>query len=519
MEKKGCARARLLTFAVIFYRPKKKKTHIIIIIIITSFNIYLLSTDNDDTLTRSVAIARPTSVGAVLGGGNVRVVDDDVIDKESYFSAALRNNVTGKPKAEEHGRPSSCNWSPTQLRPVPAFYPLERSSRFVQDELSTVVSRVSEAHRLLSIHAVYCNETATASLLTCENVEMHLSLWKTCGEKQDGIVVEIQRRKGDSIAFHRYSRCILDAAAGEIDIQNNIDKNGDDIDVVYSKKVNRLLSIETPKKEGTEIEDAIRAIEIAHGLLMKDRMDARQLGLESLCLLTDPKKTGITTAVISSRVVLLGTAQDFDPMHNVVPEEGKIMYDEVPFQEIRQTLLSLIQFRRIGDTDEFDNADDESEEEEHITILHNLALAVLANSLDVIENEDLLMLSESSYSSAPEEEVPSGNRRRLDTSESISDRFLEEAQDCAGEKSEIMKTLISELGKAGSKPHNACLSAKCIGSLCRASEKAKSKAKELGAKNVVQTALDVGTRTHLKLERECDKVLTTLTAPSQQIEE
>jgi len=281
--------------------------------------------------------------------------------------------------------------------------------------------------------------------------------------------------------------------------------------------VHRLLSLETPKNAGTETEDAIRAVEIAHGLLMKDRMDARQLGLESLCLLTDPKKTGVMTAVISSRVVLLGTTQDLDPLSNVVPEEGTIMYDEVPFQEIRQTLLSLIQFRRIGDADEFDHGINESEEEEHITILHNLALAVLANALDVIENEDMLVFGES-YSTTPEE-VSSGNRNRLDTSESISERFLEDAQECSGENREIMKTLISELGKAGSKPHNACLSAKCIGSLCRASEKARNRAKELGAKNVVQTALDVGTRTHLKLELECGKVLTTLTAPTQQNEE
>merc|ERR1712224_297374 len=258
---------------------------------------------------------------------------------------------------------------------------------------------------------------------------------------------------------------------------------------------------------GTETENAIIAVEIAHGLLMKDRMDARQLGLESLCLLTDPKKTGITTALIASRVVLLGTAQHIDINNSTAPEEG-LMCDEAPFQEIRQTILSLIRFRRIGDAEEFDESEG-LQEEEHITILHNLALAVLANALDVIENEDMLMLGE--FSNTPEE-VPSGNRSRLDTSESISERFLEDAQVSAGENREILKTLISELGKAGSKPHNACLSAKCIGSLCRASEKARSRAKELGAKTVVQTALDVGTRTHLKLERECDKVLTTLTS-------
>ena len=463
---------------------------------------------------RSVSIARPPSLGGSTTGLR-SAAPSDVIDKSSYFAAAVTSSkldskkltvsTTSTSSLDSSSSSSKSNWSPTQLRPVPAFYPLERSSRFVEDELTTVVGRVSEANRLLSVHAVYCNETATASLLTHENVEMHLSLWKTSG-KQEGIVIEIQRRKGDSIAFHRYSRTILDAAVGELDIQDHIEKNGEDIDVVYSKKV--LLSLETPKDAGTETENAIIAVEIAHGLLMKDRMDARQLGLESLCLLTDPKKTGITTALISSRVVLLGTAQDIES-DNSTPETEALMCDETPFQEIRQTILSLIQFRRIGDADEFDETQDSSEEEEHITVLHNLALAVLANALDVIENEDILVEGQSSVSSAPEEVY--GNRCRLDTSESISERFLEDSLECS-DNHEIMKTLISELGKAGMKPHNACLSAKCIGSLCRASDKARNRAKELGAKTVVQTALDVGTRTHLKLERECDKVLTTLTS-------
>jgi hypothetical protein len=331
---------------------------------------------------------------------------------------------------------------------------------------------------------------------------MHLSLWKTSG-KQEGIVIEIQRRKGDSIAFHRYSRCILDAAAGELDIHDHVEKNGDDIDAVFSRKVQRLLTLETPKDSRSEAENAVIAIEIAHGLIMKDRIDARQLGLESLCLLTDPKKTGPTTALIASRVVLLGSAQVIDSDNNAVPEEA-LLCDETPFQEIRQALLSLIQFRRIGEADDFADEEEASEESEYITVLHNLALAVLANALDVIADEEL----ESTLSPDPEE-VHVG-RARLDTSESISERFLEDSLECS-DNHEIMKTLISELGKAGMKPHNACLSAKCIGSLCRASEKARKRAKELGAKNVVQTALEVGTRTHLKLERECSKVMSSLT--------
>jgi len=455
---------------------------------------------------RSVSIARPTSLA---GPGLRSAAPSDVIDKSSYFAAAVEASKVDSKKprvltSSVDNSSSTSNWSPTELRHVPAFYPLERSSRFVENELADVVVRVSEANRLLSVHAVYCNETATATLLTIENVEMHLSLWKTSG-KQEGIVIEIQRRKGDSIAFHRYSRCILDAAAGELDIHDHVEKNGDDIDAVFSRKVQRLLTLESPKDSKSEAENAIIAIEIAHGLIMKDRIDARQLGLESLCLLTDPKKTGFTTAVIASHVVLLGSAQNLD-RNNSSPEEG-LMCDETPFQEIRQALLSLIQFRRIGDADDFEQDEESSEESEHITVLHNLALAVLANALVVIADEDL----ESSLSSAPEE-VPAG-RSRIDTSESISEQFLEDSLGCSDNR-EIMKTLISELGKAGMKPHNACLSAKCIGSLCKASEKARKRAKELGAKNVVQTALDVGTRTHLKLERECSKVMSSLTRTS-----
>jgi len=366
----------------------------------------------------------------------------------------------------------------------------------VKHDLADVVERIAEANRLLSIHAVYCNENATATLFTCENVEMHLSLWEASGD-EEGIVVELQRRKGDSIFFHRYSRCILDTAAGELDIKEQVKENGDDIDSIFAKKLQRSLTLDPPIDSKSESENAVIALEIANGLIKKDRIDARQLGLESLCLLTDPKKTGYTTAVIASRVVLLGSARDID--YNANPEEA-LLIDETPFQEIRQALLSLIQFRRIGEDD--DLADEETDESEHMTALHNLALAVLANALDVIGDDDM-----DSVSSDPD--ISSG-RARLDTSESISERFLEDSLEFS-ENREIMKTLISELGKAGMKPHNACLSAKCIGSLCKASEKARKRAKELGAKNVVQTALEVGTKTHLKLERECNKIMSSLT--------
>eukprot|EP00934_Nitzschia_sp_Nitz4_P004251 Nitzschia sp. Nitz4//scaffold15_size197535//37208//38900//NITZ4_001561-RA/size197535-processed-gene-0.287-mRNA-1//-1//CDS//3329537664//4241//frame0 len=452
---------------------------------------------NDSWGVKSVAmmspaaeIARPMSLAGVSRPKN------DVIDKQTYFGAAIKSE---KPQNLD----VQSNWTPSKLRPVPAFYPLERSTRVIEDTLEDVVARVSEANRVLSIHAVYCNDTATASLLTAEHVEMQLSLWKTGTEELPAIAVELQRRKGDSIIFHRYSRYILDAAVGDFDAQEHVESNGEDFNLVYSKKVQRILTVE-PAESASEVDNAIVAIEIAHGLLMRDRMDARQLGLESLCLLTDPNKTGETTALMASRVVLLGSVHDPE-----AENEGDILYDEGPFQEIRQTILSLVQLRRIGEADEFgEPAALQSEEDAHMTILHNLALAVLANALDVIEDDD-------DDSSMLEQSSDRAMRNRLNSASSICDSFLEEAEEFSGDK-EIIKTLISELGKAGDKPHNACLSAKCIGSLCRASDKARRRAKDLGAKTVVQTALEVGTRTHLKLEKECMKVMTSLRNVTQE---
>jgi len=483
------------------------------------------------------AIPRPTSfAGSAKYRGSSSL---DVIDKESHLSTAVRTDFSHKtksdvPNTKGKSSSSSITWFPTQLQPIPPFYPLERSSRLVEEDVSIVVERISEANRLLSIRATYCNETATASLLTSENVEMRLSLWNktkfsTGNQQQEkGIVIEIQRCKGDSFVFHRYSRYILDAAAeGLFGIQNRIKQNaGEDIiDVAYiGNNVHQLVSLQeaSTNKMNAETEimdDAVSALEITHGLLMKDRIDSRQLGLENLCSLTDPKNTRIPTALVASRAVLLGTttaAAAYDLRPSSINNEGLMMNDDSLFQEIRHTLLSSIQLSsRISDgDDEFDEMDDNQskvEDEAHITRMRNLALVVLANALHLIANEDLSVLDQQSSlsSTLEEDEVPSSENRtsHFDDSKGILERFLE----YSGENNcDVMKILITEVGKARSNPHNAWLSAKSIGSLCRASTTARNRAKELGANSIFHAALDVGTGTHFKLERECDNVLATL---------
>ena len=437
----------------------------------------------------------------------------EVIDRDEF-----------KPKAELTKRkPNGEVWLPRKLRPVPAFYPLEKSTRLVEDDSAPVVAdRLSERLRTLSVYAIYDDESATASLLTSENVEMHLSLWQTPAHSmQQGVLVELQRRKGDSITFHRYSRSILDAAVAEDIVRDIMISPADDI--VYSRKVQRLLAMELGNQDGQEHENAIIAIEIAHSLLMKDRMDARQLGLESLCLLTDPSKTGQIAATLTAHVVLLGSTQGVNVPGVTPPEDSaadSIMMNEGPFQEIREAVLSLVQFSRIGEED-LDEATADvdrmevSYDKEQMTLLHNLALAVLANALDVIEQKDRTD-DDDDDDDEPEDTKPRARLRTSSTTD-VAEEFMNASKSSSSK--EIMSTLISELGKAQDKPHDAHLSAKCIGSLCRASAKAKRRAKELGAKQVVATALEVGVKSHLKLETECKKVATVLNAPTHEEED
>ena len=79
---------------------------------------------------------------------------DDVIDKASFFKSAP------EPLEAEQKRPKSA-WVCASLRPVPAFYPLEKSSRFVDDEKDNVTERLSECLRVLSVQAIYNNETVS----------------------------------------------------------------------------------------------------------------------------------------------------------------------------------------------------------------------------------------------------------------------------------------------------------------------------------------------------------------------
>jgi len=375
------------------------------------------------------------------------------------------------------------NWrvEDSGVRHVPSYYPLEKTSRFVEGvRPSEIASRISDCCRIMSVQALFDNSTATAELKTSEHVEMHISLWHA-DDHPNCTIVEAQRRKGCSLTYHKYCRNLLDAAEGEFDV-NRFERIDD-------SHIREVIQTEELAESKSEAENSLLALEIASSLLKKDRMDARQIGMESLCLLTDPSKAGMKTALFASRAVLFGTIQD-ESMDNdqFLPED----------LGVREAVLSLVQFGRMGeyggDFKEGNDSDSEDEPDDDVqfnSLLHNLALAVLANALDVLENNGTNL-------SPKEDSKPSA----------VANEFLEETIKISNR--ELLSTLLNVLGKAESKPHDAYLSAQCLRSLFQASKKARHKARDMNAKEIVNTALDVGRRTHVKLQTETENVMREL---------
>jgi len=241
-----------------------------------------------------------------------------------------------------------------------------------------------------------------------------------------------------------------------------------------------------PKSDGN---DSLLALEIAASLIKKDRMDARRLGLESLCFLTDPSRTGAQTALMASRVVLFGSMQNEDD-----DDDLEFLNDDLG---VREAILSLVQFGELNEqggvcqeiSDSSDDDGNDHTQEKFNALLHNLALAVLANALEVHES---YVNESSSDSKSPEN----------------TNTFLEESYDISHR--ELIDSLLKVLGQAESKPHDACLSAQCLRPLLQASKKARRKARDMNAKKIVATALEVGQRTHVKLQTETENVMRQL---------
>mmetsp|Transcript_39091 Transcript_39091/g.84298 ORF Transcript_39091/g.84298 Transcript_39091/m.84298 type:complete len:723 (+) Transcript_39091:638-2806(+) len=275
-------------------------------------------------------------------------------------------------------------------------------------------------------------------------------------------------------------------------------------------------------------EKALKALNMAASLIKKDRVDARRLGMESLVLLTDPLRAGMETAKIASRVVLLGSANDNSAAMGNDEDDVDALFDESAGLGIREAILEMI----MSDNDAEETMDSEDDlfggiEKEFTDSLFNLCLTVLSNALHAIEASVKAGAAPPSNTAAPsnnhirqDDDIdddrkpspcdslsnsPGGARRRAATEPSVlpsgvPKQFIEDTSSAFG--CDVLSSLIRILGQAKTNPHDAYHSARCLGVLfkgCGNSHKARAR-KDLDAKRIIAAALEVGSRSHAKLE-------------------
>eukprot|EP00578_Thalassiosira_sp_NH16_P012973 CAMPEP_0181118976 /NCGR_PEP_ID=MMETSP1071-20121207/23361_1 /TAXON_ID=35127 /ORGANISM="Thalassiosira sp., Strain NH16" /LENGTH=736 /DNA_ID=CAMNT_0023203503 /DNA_START=536 /DNA_END=2746 /DNA_ORIENTATION=+ len=257
-----------------------------------------------------------------------------------------------------------------------------------------------------------------------------------------------------------------------------------------------------PPTEDTK-DKAMKALNMAASLIRKDRVDARRLGMESLVLLTDPLRAGVETAMIASRVVLLGSASE--ETHFADDDGIDALFDESSGLGIRETILEMI----MTDGEEKTTGDEDSHggfelfEKEFTDSIFNLCLTVLSNALHTIE-ESVKMSPGEIAQQAQDEQSDDGDRkpsprRRAATEPAVSKKFIDETKSAFGV--DVLSSLIRILGQARTNPHDAYHSARCLGVLfkgCGNSHKARAR-RDLDAKRIISAALEVGSRSHAKL--------------------
>jgi len=482
--------------------------------------------------------------------------------EQHHLESSSKNKQSNLPPALTSTSSSYWYNHPMELKSIPDYYPLERSHQIItSDQQKEMIQNLRECFRTLGIQVV--ERPSGAALLTSEHIEMYLYFWKSSGER---IYVELQRRQGDCIIYHRYAKHILNAVSScrrenlqhdddvavsggrtyfnssSASMMNNLffppppirGTNSDDIVASDERKYFQLYSSDVFPTNG--ILEGDSSIKLAVGLLKSNRFDSQMLGMESLCMLTDRRKTIGAIALHVSRAIIFDNDDQF--LH-------KFVFRMVLLRQERNDTMNQ---NDDDDDDEgfffqnYDVIDYDDEEEENArdkdmsmpiltsrsyrraeVILRNCVLTILSNAWEVLYYY-YYHHSTNNESMSNSAQLPTAN-----TLGNLGDQFYQteiitEQQQHPGIESmdTILKILWKDVAYALYQPHNACLAAKCLISILRFSLLSSSNRQALkkqllqlqgnnddelaSLESILQRAQDIGIATNARLERICHEL-------------
>jgi len=155
------------------------------------------------------------SRGLQYGTSKPKYVPEEIVD--SFCDSLSPFDSFCEPKSEsKHLSSQMWNVNDHNLKPKPDFYPLEQTATFVpHSKPSTVASRVASFLLERNISVTFNELKAKAKCVSKDDVEFNVRLYKGKNQFDHGVIVEVQRRYGFSVFYHRDAVGILDAAAGK----------------------------------------------------------------------------------------------------------------------------------------------------------------------------------------------------------------------------------------------------------------------------------------------------------------
>lgn len=464
----------------------------------------------------------------------------------------------------------------TKLPKYPALYyppPSPYTSCVIVDPTTTpsiVAIRIAECLLQRNVCAEYDEEAAIATVLTDDSCVMQIHLWRFSNQStRDAVVattailVECVRTSGPVQTFHWTTQAVLQAAQGldsgadhqrirrrpfqassleyvrycnnTNDInkkENNMladeqdERYDDDDNEYYSTTAGATTSV-LPSSKSRDPDAvsaaALEALDYAYSLLMKDRLEAQQLGMEWLVSLTDMQAVGINAALYHSLALLGGMQSTLQPkppplarilyrliVDKQAPNEKQQDVDE-PTTEPPQRNTTRRRLRVFGPG--FSNSDDDTTkndepgypyQDHHASSLRSMALRVLVNALTLLSIHQRTVLQSLLLHGGGSS---SSSHTGLWTSHALIQALTDDLQGASRPPTAVLHST----GRLAS-CHEACLAVQCLGVLAEHNVEAQRMILQNDSTLLwLERARTVGRSTNMVLYEHAEKVYAFFT--------
>mmetsp|Transcript_15592 Transcript_15592/g.20828 ORF Transcript_15592/g.20828 Transcript_15592/m.20828 type:complete len:293 (+) Transcript_15592:706-1584(+) len=287
-----------------------------------------------------------------------------------------------------------------------------------------------------------------AKCSTLDYVRFRVRLFAPRKNEDEGTIVEVQKRRGDTISFLRDCRAILNAAEGD-----GVDDAPSEAVPIHIDFGMAMAGDQTMQEESEE-DILAEAIQSAVELVGREELDLNVMAFESLVALVDPLKTMPDIALNACKTIVANDSKDKSA------------------SEIRGAIAALLRNGSLHD-DEGD--------------------AIISDFNETLKNLALCLLSKTFANML--------NKRCLETAiQDNSEWFLDT----------LIPSLVDAVKNAKDRPHDALYASDCLSNLLRASKDLLKRADEENALSALEEAKAFGSTHHKSLANATEKGITML---------